>query len=150
MLTAPASSSSMASSSSAAISSAVAARMRKSGKQRAILLSRASDAARATQISDRQLGVLRSLARHDGWVQPMDIGGRDGSHDSATLAQLARRGLVERKKLHAIYCYNGSTQRQKLVDNHWVVTDGHLPSTACCCKGSCRYRITRQGSKAAN
>ncbi len=78
----------------------------------------------------------------------MDIGGRDGSHHSATLRRLANHGLVDRKKLHAIYCYNGSTQRQKLVDNRWVVTDGHPPSTKCCCKGSCRYKITPTGRQA--
>ena len=100
------------------------------------------------QISSRQLDVLDSLAVFGDWAQPMDIGGRDGSHHSATLSQLACHGLVERKKLHAIYCYNGSTQRQKLVDNRWVYTDGHPPSTKCCCKGSCRYKITRTGRKA--
>lgn len=99
------------------------------------------------QISDRQRDVLESLAVYGDWARPMDIGARDGSHHSATLGQLARHGLVDRKKLHAIYCYNGSTQRQKLVDNRWVVTDGHPPSTACCCKGSCRYKITRAGRK---
>ncbi len=78
----------------------------------------------------------------------MDVGARDGSHHSATLSALAGRGLVDRKKIHATYCYNGSTQRQKLVDNRWVVTDGHPPSTACCCKGSCRYRVTPAGRKA--
>lgn len=29
------------------------------------------------------------------WVRPMDIGGRDGTHHSAVLAQLERHGLVE-------------------------------------------------------
>lgn len=99
-------------------------------------------------LSDRQRDVLDSLAVYGGWARPMDVGARDGSHHSATLAGLAKRGLVERKKLHAIYCYNGSTQRQKLVDNRWVVTDGHPPSTKCCCKGSCRYQITTAGRKA--
>lgn len=78
----------------------------------------------------------------------MDIGARDGSHHSYTLSTLARHGLIERKKLHAIYCYHGSTQRQQLVDNRWVYTDGHPPSTKCCCKGSCRYKITPAGRKA--
>ena len=130
------------------MSSVVAMCMRKSKKQRTDLLPRAGNGARAAQISGRQLVVLRSLAACGGWAQPMDIGGRDGSHHAATLSQLARHGLVERKKLHVIYCYNDSTQRQKLVDNRWVVTDGHPPSTACCCKGSCRYKITPAGRKA--
>lgn len=92
--------------------------------------------------------MLGALAAYGDWARPMDVGARDGSHHSATLSALASRGLVDRKKLHAIYCYNGSTQRQKLVDNRWVTTDGHPPSTACCCKGSCRYKITSAGRKA--
>jgi hypothetical protein len=100
------------------------------------------------KLSDRQRDVLDSLAVHGSWARPMDIGARDGSHHSATLSGLTKRGLVERKKLHMIYCYNGSTQRQKLVDNRWVYTDGHPPSTKCCCKGSCRYRITSAGREA--
>jgi len=78
----------------------------------------------------------------------MDIGGRDGSHHSVTLAQLADRGLAERKKLHAIYCHHGSTQRHKLVDGRWVTTDGHPPSMKCNCKGSCRYQVTTAGKEA--
>lgn len=105
----------------------------------------------AGAITPAQRDVLDSLAGFGGraraWARPMDIGARDGSHHSATLGALAKRGLVDRKKYHAIYCYNGSTQRKKLVNNRWTYTDGHPPSTACCCKGSCRYRITRRGWK---
>ena len=122
-------------------------RMTKSKKRETALLPRATISASA-KISDRQRDVLRSLAAYGDWAQPMDVGGRDGSHHSATLGQLARHGLAARKKLHAIYCYNGSTQRQKLVDNRWVITDGHPPSQKCCCKGSCRYKITPAGRKA--
>jgi hypothetical protein len=114
----------------------------KSHPKRADLLPRA-----AGKLSDRQRDVLECLTALS-WAQPMDVGGRDGSHHSATLSGLARRGLVERKKLHAIYCYNGSTQRQKLVDNRWIVTDGHPPSPKCCCKGSCLYKITPAGRDA--
>lgn len=101
----------------------------------------------AAPLSERQRDVLESLAVHGEWARPMDIGARDGSHHSQTLSGLAKRGLAEKKKFHAIYCYHGSTQRQKLVDNRWVYTDGHPPSTACCCKGSCRYKITPAGRK---
>ena len=121
--------------------------MRKSKKKQTALLPRANGAG-AAQISSRQLDVLDSLAVFGDWARPMDIGARDGSHHSATLSQLAHHGLVERKKLHAIYCYNGSTRRQKLVDNRRAATDGHPPSTACCCKGSCRYKITPAGRQA--
>jgi hypothetical protein len=34
----------------------------------------------------------------DEWVRPMDIGGRDSSHHSATLRKLVRYGLVEQKR----------------------------------------------------
>lgn len=101
-------------------------------------------------LSDRQRDVLGSLVVYGGWARPMDVGGTDGSHHSTTLSQLATRGLAERKKLHAIYCYNGSTQRQKLVDNRWIVTDGYPPSPKCCCKGSCRYKITAAGRRAVD
>ena len=101
-----------------------------------------------TALSDRQRVVLGSLAAYGGWARPMDVGARDGSHHSATLSGLARRGLAARKKLHAIYCPNGSTERQELVDDRWIVTDGHPPSTACRCKGSCHYRITSAGRRA--
>jgi hypothetical protein len=101
----------------------------------------------AVKLTPRQLDVLDSLKVLGNWARPMDIGARDSSHHSATLSRLANHGLVERKKLHAIYCYNGATQRKKLVDNRWVITDGHPPSTACCCKGSCRYKITSAGRR---
>jgi len=97
----------------------------------------------------RERDVLSSLVHQprSAWLRPMDVGGRDGSHHSATLRQLVAMGLVERKKLHSIYCYYGSTQRKQLVDNRWVYTDGHPPSTKCCCKGSCRYRATPRARK---
>lgn len=124
--------------------------MKTSKKRQTTLLAHAANTTNKPQISDRQLDVLEALAVYGDWARPMDVGARDGSHHSATLSQLARHGLADRKKLHAIYCYNGSTQRQKLVDNRWVVTEGHPPSTACCCKGSCRYKITRTGRKAVS
>jgi hypothetical protein len=126
------------------ISSAVAMCMKKM-----TLLPRQTDKQpRHPRLSDRQHDVLDSLAVFGDWARPMDIGARDGSHHSATLSGLASHGLVDRKKIHAIYCYNGSRQRQKLVDNRWIITDGHPPSTGCCCKGSCRYRITPAGREA--
>lgn len=121
--------------------------MRKSQKKKTPLVAR-SDTPNASRLSDRQRDVLESLAGFEGWARPMDVGGRDGSHHSMTLAQLTKRGLAERKKLHAIYCYHGTTQRQKLVDNRWVTTEGHPPTEKCCCKGSCRYQITPAGREA--
>ena len=82
-------------------------------------------------LSPRELELLRWLD-DEQWVRPMDIGGRDGSHHSATLTRLASRGLAERKKIHAIYCYFGTMHQGKTV-------------TRCCCKGHCRYRRTQAG-----
>jgi hypothetical protein len=96
-------------------------------------------------LTDRQLDVLEDLACHGEWARPMDIGGRDASHHSITLKALANRGFAERNKLHSRQCYYGSTHRKELIDNRWVYTDGHPPSTKCCCKGSCRYRILPAG-----
>jgi hypothetical protein len=94
----------------------------------------------------RQRDVLSSLVDHprSTWLRPMDIGGRDGSHHSDTLRQLVAMGLVERKKLHAIYCYHGT--------HHAIGRDGKIvrlrkPNQRCCCKGSCRYRATPRARK---
>jgi hypothetical protein len=44
------------------------------------------------------LAAARQIASSmDGWLTPMFCGGTDGSHHSATLRKLARKGLVERK-----------------------------------------------------
>lgn len=48
-------------------------------------------------LTQRQQDVLDSLAGHLSWLRPMDIGGRDSSHHSQTLAGLAQKDLVERK-----------------------------------------------------
>lgn len=44
----------------------------------------------------RQLGILNELAARvdDGWLRPLDLGGRNGSYHSDTLNQLRRKGLV--------------------------------------------------------
>jgi len=55
-----------------------------------------------TGLTDQELDVLRSL---EYWhrsgerkgARPLDLGGRNGSHHSATLNKLVRRGLVSRK-----------------------------------------------------
>lgn len=42
-----------------------------------------------------------------GWARPMDVGGRDGSHHSQTLAKLVKKGLAERSVRggHTKDCY---------------------------------------------
>lgn len=51
-------------------------------------------------ISEREREVLEALS-YTEWLRPMDIGGRDGSHHSATLAKLVARGIVERRSRSA-------------------------------------------------
>lgn len=70
-------------------------------------------------LNDNEYAVLMSLSRHcqhhDCPARPMDVGGSDGSHHSATLRKLAARGFVERMRRNSIcnmlnsrrgsYCY---------------------------------------------
>lgn len=48
-------------------------------------------------LTERDRDILDALPV-DEFVRPMDVGGRDSSHHSATLAKLMRHGLVERKR----------------------------------------------------
>lgn len=66
----------------------------------------------------------------------MDIGARDGSYHSAMLSRLARLGYVERKKIHSMVC-----PRPIEIDNG--------KAARCSCKGSCLYRRSKAGRKAA-
>lgn len=53
-------------------------------------------------MTERQRDVLVHLrycpAHPRQWLRPMDVGGRNGSHHSATLAQLHRLGLAARQE----------------------------------------------------
>lgn len=51
---------------------------------------------RVRVLSELERELLESLT--DEWVRPMDVGGTDGSHHSATLTRLVRYGLAERKR----------------------------------------------------
>jgi hypothetical protein len=42
------------------------------------------------------------------WLRPMDMGARDGTHHSAVLAALTRKGLVERKQRGGLAYARGS------------------------------------------
>ena len=48
-------------------------------------------------LTDRDREVLAELPT-DEWVRPMDVGGRDSSHHSATLRKLVRYGLAEQER----------------------------------------------------
>lgn len=76
-------------------------------------------------LTARQLDVLRNLhwfarsAAQRGSsprARPMDVGGRDGSHHSATLAQLVRKGLVKRT-VRAAWASRGSF-------TYWITEEG--------------------------
>lgn len=96
------------------------------------------------KLTDNQLEVLRDLAslhknprqcsrqgicsarngiEKSAWATPMDFGGTNGSHHSATAKRLAQLGLVDR--------YNYCTDRLN-----------HFTGKA---KGACVYRITAAG-----
>jgi hypothetical protein len=94
----------------------------------------------------RERDVLRTIASQAPhvWLRPMDIGGRDGSHHSDTLKKLAKLGLVERKKYHAIYCWYGTHQ---VMDMDGKVVERKQPIKSCCCRGSCRYRATSRARR---
>jgi hypothetical protein len=87
------------------------------------------------KLTDREREILQDLrGAHDDrcpteWCRAMDVGGRDGSHHSYTLAKLTRAGLVERKKYGCFCKANGELGR-------------------CRCKGSCGYRLTEAGRAA--
>lgn len=103
---------------------------------------------RGEALNERELEVLRWLDDTE-FQTPRHVGGRDGSHHSNTLSALAGRGLVERKKYHAIQCPNGTTQRSTwhAETSTWVETTAE-PYAGCRCKGHCRYRRTPAGKDA--
>lgn len=52
------------------------------------------------KLTESQRDMLRQMVWQDGtnaWRRPMDLGARDASPHSKILAQLVRKGLVERK-----------------------------------------------------
>ncbi len=56
-------------------------------------------------VSENEFCVLRSM-QNGGWLRPMDFGGHDGSHHSATAAKLVRKGLAERRARGVIFASN--------------------------------------------
>ena len=51
----------------------------------------------------------------NGWVRPMDIGGRNGSHHSATLSRLVKLGFAEeRRRCCSVIGALGSSRAGKL------------------------------------
>lgn len=92
-------------------------------------------------LNEREIDVLCNLD-DEQWQRVMAVGGRDGSHHSATLANLARRGLAERKK--SCGCGPGSWLEKE------ILAAGKVPLWPWCrCRGSCLYRRTHAGRDAA-
>ncbi len=48
-------------------------------------------------LSARDRELLELICSVRGWVRPMDLGGKDGSHHSATLAKFVRHGWARRR-----------------------------------------------------
>jgi hypothetical protein len=51
----------------------------------------------AKRLTTRQRDLLYHQLPDDYWVTPRLLGGTDGSHHSATLAQLVRKGFAKRR-----------------------------------------------------
>lgn len=85
-------------------------------------------------MTERERKLLARLDETE-FLRPMDVGGRDGSHHSATLARLARKGLAERRK--SCWCTDDKASPSYNRRHPW-----------CRCKGSCRYRRTPAGTAA--
>lgn len=64
-------------------------------------------------LTSRDIEVLTELPT-DEWVRPMDIGGADSSHHSATLRKLVRLGLAE--QLRHYRGVSGGHWRYRRVD----------------------------------
>lgn len=80
------------------------------------------------ELSPRAVEVLQELAACSDltgltWATPMMVGGRDASHHSATLGQLVRCGLAERRRRNTLANAIGSR------------------------RGSWEYRITSRGKR---
>lgn len=59
-------------------------------------------------LSDRERYVLAHLDSE--WVRPMDIGGSNASHHSATLNKLVRKGLAEKRRRGSLMNALGSAR----------------------------------------
>lgn len=68
------------------------------------------------KLTNRQKAALSALAWWGpNWVRPLDIGGRNKSYHSATLAQLETKGLVESKQRSG-YRYRRGSKVYRLTD----------------------------------
>lgn len=95
-------------------------------------------------IPARQRDVLVSLAHHDGWSRPMDVGASDGSHHSTTLRALIKKHLVERRVRGSLLnMVRGHEEGYALLAK--ARRGRKWPGAA---RGSYEYRITAAGREA--
>jgi hypothetical protein len=70
-------------------------------------------------LSARDRDLLELVCSVRGWVRPMDLGGKDGSHHSATLAKFVRYGWVHRRlrggHTRAAYSYRATPTGRALL-----------------------------------
>jgi hypothetical protein len=90
-------------------------------------------------LSERQREVLRELEaavrQNPGRrIAPIDLGGQDGSHHCATLAQLCKKGLA--------------TRRKQVFFGNCECKCGPLAMFGHRCRGSFSYGITEKGIEA--
>ena len=95
----------------------------------------------ASELSDLQLEVLRDLEyavrnNQGRRIAPIDLGGQDGSHHSATLAQLCKKGLATRRK-HVFFGDCSCKVGPEAMFGHR-------------CRGSFSYGITAAGIEAVH
>ena len=93
----------------------------------------------AVKLTPRQLDVLDSLKVFGDWARPMDIGARDGSHHTATISALVRKGLAERRLRGSLINH---IRGQACYDAWSKVKRGRSAP-----RGSYTYRITTAGRK---
>lgn len=80
---------------------------------------KSSTAAPSRRLTEREtevLNELRSWNYGERWARPMDVGGSNGSHHSATLAKLVRLGYAESKQRSAWMSRGSKVYRAKNVE----------------------------------
>ena len=74
------------------------------------------------RLTPRQYDLLYHQLSDEQWRTPMMFGGTDGSHHSKTLAQLVRKGLVERSNrggyTRNVWQYRRTPTGKKAVEKH--------------------------------
>jgi hypothetical protein len=95
---------------------------------------------REPRLPDTQRDVLAALVLFADWARPMDVGATDGSHHTATLHALMRKGFVERRLRGSLLNnLRGTELYERLIDRRRGNGGRRLP------RGSYEYRATSIG-----